>query len=58
MSSLLKDAVIRDLVWEAKKGRVYFGDSNGRVAVASLPKVYPSCIHVSSSHPFLSNRQP
>lgn len=39
MSGLLKDGVIRDVVWEGRKGRLFFGDSLGRVAVTSLPKV-------------------
>ena len=37
---LLRDAVIRDLVWDGRGGRVFFGDSQGRVAAASLPKVH------------------
>ena len=39
VSSLLKDAVVRDVVWERKGGRLFFGDDQGRVAVANLPKV-------------------
>lgn len=39
MFSLLKESVIQDMVWEGKGGRLFYGDSLGRVAVASLPKV-------------------
>ena len=44
VSGLLKEAVIRDVVWEGKKGRLFFGDSLGRVAVTSLPKVLVICV--------------
>lgn len=37
--SLLKESVVQDVVWEGKGGRLFYGDSLGRVAVASLPKV-------------------
>lgn len=39
MFSLLKESVIQDVVWEGRGGRLFYGDSLGRVAVASLPKV-------------------
>jgi hypothetical protein len=38
VSGLLKEAVIRDVVWDGRKGRLFLGDSLGRVAVTSLPK--------------------
>lgn len=31
--------MVQDVVWEGKGGRLFYGDSLGRVAVASLPKV-------------------
>ena len=50
VSGLLKEAVIRDVVWEGKKGRIFFGDSFGRVAVTSLPKVYTHYCSGIGSH--------
>ena len=44
VSGLLKEAVIRDVVWDGRKGRLFLGDSLGRVAVTSLPKVLVICV--------------
>ena len=46
MSGLLKEGEVRDVVWDGGRGKVYFGDNLGRVAVTSLPKVV--CIHLGS----------
>ena len=39
VSSLFKDSTIRDLVWDGKGARLFYGDNQGRVGVAYVPKV-------------------
>ncbi len=43
--SLLKEGVVRDLVWDGKTSRVFLGDDQGRVAITYLPKV---CQNINS----------
>lgn len=46
VSTVLKDAVVTDVVWEGRGSRVFFGDDQGRIAVSYLPKVQ-SCTSVT-----------
>lgn len=39
VSPVLKDAAVKDMVWDSKGTRVFFGDALGRVAVTHIPKV-------------------
>lgn len=39
VSTILKDAVITDMVWDGKATRLFFGDDQGRIAVSYMPKV-------------------
>ena len=48
VSSVLKDGVVSDMVWEGRGGKVYFGDDQGRVAVSHLPKVSSSDLAYSA----------
>lgn len=38
VSPLLKDSIIRDMVWDGKGSRLFYGDEAGRVSVAYIPK--------------------
>ena len=38
VSPLLKDSTIRDVVWDSKGTRLFYGDDVGRVGVAYIPK--------------------
>ena len=39
VSTLLKDAMVTDMVWGNKSDRLFFGDDQGRLAVSYMPKV-------------------
>lgn len=43
---MLKDATIKDMVWDNKGNRVFFGDDLGRVAVTYIPKVSSNIAYV------------
>ncbi len=44
LCTLLKDAVVTDMVWDSRAARLFYGDDQGRVAVSYMPKVRPQPI--------------
>ena len=39
VSSVLKERVVKAMVWDNRGSRLFYGDDQGRVAVAYIPKV-------------------